>query len=190
MDLSIKQKIFPSSDNQELLNYDLEGLWSISLPTDADLITNIIKGKITNNSNIFDGTGGLGGNVISFAKSFKSVIACELNSDRFKLLENNLKIFGIQNVTLYNGNCLDILFNKNYNAYFFDPPWGGPEYKLNDKITIKLGNYDLVEIIKKIREKNKSPIFMKLPGNYNLEEFSKFNYIIDKIKNYLLLSIF
>lgn len=190
MDLSIKQRIFPSSENQEMLSYDLEGLWSISLPSDAELITNIIKAKVLNSGNMFDGTGGLGGNVISFAKFFKCVTTCELNSGRFKMLENNLKIFGIQNVLVYNGNCMDILFNKTYSAYFFDPPWGGPEYKYNDKTTIKLGDCNLVEVIEKIREKSKSPIFMKLPGNYDLEEFSKFNYNIDKIKNYLLLSIF
>jgi predicted RNA methylase len=189
MDTNIIQKIFPSITNQSLLKYDLEGVWSISLPSEAELITNIIKKNTINCKKIFDGTGGLGGNVISFSKNFNSIITCEINEERFKMLENNLNVYGIKNVQLVQGNCLDNL-ESNVDAYFFDPPWGGPEYKFNNKTTIKLGEYNLVQVVKKIRQLNNSPIFIKLPGNYDMEEFSHFNYNIDKIKNYFLISIF
>lgn len=191
MDMNIIQKIFPSINNQSLLKYDLEGIWSISLPSDAELITNIIIKNTTNCKKIFDGTGGLGGNLISFSKNFNSIITCEINEERFKMLENNLNVYGIKNVQLVQGNCLDNLeANANADAYFFDPPWGGPEYKFNNKTTIKLGKYNLVQVVEKIRQLNNSPIFIKLPGNYDMEEFSQFNYNIDKIKNYFLISIF
>lgn len=189
MDLNVLQKIFPSNNNQELLKYDTEGLWSISLPTDAELITNIIKKNTNLINTIFDGTGGLGGNVISFSKSFSSITVCEINVERFKMLENNLNVFEIKNVNLINANCLDNL-DGQYDAYFFDPPWGGPEYKFNNKTTIKLGELNLPQVVEKIRKQSNSPIFIKLPGNYDLNEFSKYNYKIDKIKNYLLISIF
>ena len=74
MNLNVIQKIFPLITNQSLLKYDSEGMWSISLPLDAELITNIIKKNTINCKTIFDGTGGLGGNVISFSKNFNSVI--------------------------------------------------------------------------------------------------------------------
>jgi predicted RNA methylase len=189
MDLNIIQKIFPPVNNQSLLQYDLEGVWSISLPSEADLITNIIKKHTTNCKKIFDGTGGLGGNVISFSKNFNSVITCEINKERFKILENNLNIFGIKNVQIVQDDCLNNL-ELVVDAYFFDPPWGGPEYKFNNKTTIKLGNSDLVEVVEKIRKLNDSPVFIKLPGNYDLDEFNKFNYNINKIKNYFLISVF
>jgi hypothetical protein len=189
MDLNIIQKIFPSTNKQDLLKYDTEGLWSISLPPDAETITNIIKKYTPNHNKIFDATGGLGGNVISFSKNFNLVISCEINDERFKLLENNLDVFGIKNVNLICGDCLNNLDNL-VDAYFFDPPWGGPEYKFNNKTTIKLGDYNLIQVVEKIRKLNNSPIFIKLPGNYDLTEFSEFNYKIDKIKNYLLISIF
>lgn len=189
--MNIMQKIFPSIANQSLLKYDLEGVWSISLPSDAELITNIIKKNIINCKKMFDGTGGLGGNVISFSKHFKSIITCEINEERFKMLENNLNVYDIKNVQIILGNCLDNLeSNIDIDAYFFDPPWGGPEYKFNNKATIKLGENKLVQVVKKIRKLNNSPIFIKLPCNYNMEEFSQFNYNINKIKNYFLISIF
>jgi 16S rRNA G966 N2-methylase RsmD len=191
MDLNIIHKIFPSTTNQSLLKYDLEGIWSISLPLEADLITNIIKKNTINYNKIFDGTGGIGGNVISFSKNFNLVITYEINKDRFKILENNMNMFNINNVQSIHGDCLNNLeSHEDVDAYFFDPPWGGPDYKFNTKTTIKLGEYNLVHIVKKIRIFNNSPIFIKLPSNYNLEEFSQFNYNINKIKNYILISIF
>ena len=189
MNLNIIQKIFPLITNQSLLKYDLEGIWSITLPLDAELITNIIKKNTINCKTIFDGTGGLGGNVISFSKNFNSVITYEINKERFKLLEHNLNVFGIKNVKLIQEDCLNNL-ESDVDAYFFDPPWGGPEYKFNNKTTIKLGEYNLIQIIEKIRKLNNAPIFIKLPGNYDMEEFNQFNYNIDKIKKYFLISIF
>lgn len=191
MDLNIIHKIFPLTPNESLLKYDSEGIWSISLPQEADLITNIIKKNTIKYNKIFDGTGGIGGNVISFSKNFNLVITCEINEERFEILENNINMYSINNVRSIHGDCLNNLeSHKDVDAYFFDPPWGGPEYKFNTKTTIKLGEYKLIYIVKKIRLFNNSPIFIKLPSNYDLDEFSQFNYNINKIKNYLLISIF
>lgn len=193
MNQNVINKIFPDTINKESLKYDNEGLWSISLPDEADLITNIIKmniGKLNNHMTIFDGTAGLGGNTISFAKYFKNVISCELNAERFELLLNNINIYKLSNVELINDDCIKYL-NLNYDAYFFDPPWGGPEYKTNNKIQLKLSNLTLEQIINKIKNTNKtSPIFIKLPINYKMNEFYNFTYKIDKIRNYLLLTIY
>jgi hypothetical protein len=79
---------------------------------------------------------------------------------------------------------------KKTDAYFFDPPWGGPDYKLKESISIKLSNKSLYEIVKIIRKYNNGLIFFKLPFNYNMSEFNEFNYNVNKIRNYLLVSIF
>lgn len=189
MDYNIIKKIFPTTNNYQELKYDTEGLWSITLPKEAIIITSIIKSVLNSESILFDGTGGLGGNAISFCQSFKFVTICEINNERFQLLENNLNTFDVSNVNLINDSCLNHL-NGSYDGYFFDPPWGGPEYKLNDKTTIKLDNLNLVDLVQKIRTKSASPIFFKLPSNYNLDEFNIFNYKIDKIKKYFLVSIY
>ena len=108
MEKNILNKIFPPSSNSKDLGYDNEGLWSITLPQDADTISQIILNESNSDITIFDGTAGLGGNTISFAKYFKNVIAVEMNKDRFMLLQNNIKLidlaadFRLQNPETFN----------------------------------------------------------------------------------------
>jgi 16S rRNA G966 N2-methylase RsmD len=181
MEKHILLKIFPPINDLSLLNYDNEGLWSITLPSDADTISQIICTELSSNIVIFDGTAGIGGNTISFSKFFKKVIGVELNSDRYHILESNIKAYKLENVELINGNCIDYCINQVIDAYFFDPPWGGPNYKSNTKIRIKLGQFSLLELVQLIKTHNDKMIFIKLPNNYDLEEFILFNYRVIKI---------
>ena len=185
----IINKIFPDIPNKNDLKYDNIGLYSITLPKEADKISQIILEQNNSNSIIFDANAGLGGNTISFCKFFYNVIACEYDSNRFELLKNNMQVFNFDNIQLIQGNCLDFLNNQLY-IYFFDPPWGGPTYKHSKKkITIKLNDFNIKDIINKIRENNTNPIYFKLPYNYDINELFDFNYDIVKIKNYLLIII-
>jgi 16S rRNA G966 N2-methylase RsmD len=188
MDTNIINKIFPLIPNNSLLKYDTEGLWSISLPSDADKLSNIIINNFGSNLYILDGTSGLGGNVISFSKYFKKVCGIELNKERFIILKNNIDAFQLSNVILINDDCNNHLIDT-YDLYFFDPPWGGPNYKNNENIRFNLGLLSLNNIIIKIRIINNKPIIFKLPNNYDLSEFSNYNYNIIKIKNYIILII-
>jgi trimethylguanosine synthase len=188
MELNIINKVFPSIPNNSLLKYDTEGLWSISLPTDAEKISNIIMNNFGSELYILDGTSGIGGNVISFSKHFKKVCGIELDKDRFEILKNNIDTFKLNNVILINDDCNNNLEN-NYDLYFFDPPWGGPSYKTKENIRFNLGLFTLNELIIKIRNINNKPIIFKLPNNYDLSEFSNYNYNIIKIKNYILIII-
>lgn len=185
MEKNIINKIFPIILDNDLLKYDPEGLWSISLPNDAEKISLIILNKFGSNIYILDGTSGIGGNVISFAKYFNKVCAVELNKDRFEILKNNIDIFKLDNINLINDDSCNYL-NNDYDVYFFDPPWGGQDYKTKVNLKFKLGNYTLYEIINKI---NKKPIIFKLPNNYDLSEFSNYNYNIIRINNYIILII-
>ena len=188
METTIINKIFPIIPNSALLKYDTEGLWSISLPSDADKISLLILNKFGSNIYILDGTSGIGGNVISFAKYFNKVCAIELNISRFEILKNNINTYQLNNVNLINDNSINYL-NNNYDIYFFDPPWGGPEYKNKKNLRFKLDTYTLSEIIIKIKNYNNKPIIFKLPNNYDLSEFSNYNYNIIKIKNYIIIMI-
>jgi hypothetical protein len=67
-------KLFPLINNYNNLQYDTEGLYSITNYNEANLISDIILSNFnSNNLKIIDGTGGLGGNTISFAKKFNSI---------------------------------------------------------------------------------------------------------------------
>jgi len=177
---------YKKEDNDIKLKGDTEGMFSLSYKEDADILSNIIKDKF-GDIKILDSTSGIGGNAISFGLHFSNLIAIEINKERFKYLENNIKVFNI-NATLYNDDMLNHL-NNDYDLIFIDPPWGGPNYKLEKLISLSLGNIKLKDLTQKIRELNKIIVY-KLPFNYNLNEFSIYNYEIHKIKNYLIIIIF
>jgi len=175
---------------------DLEGLWSFTLENDAKKISKILLNEFGNNSIIIDNTAGLGGNTISFSNYFKYVISIEYDNNRFNLLKNNINYLNLSNIYLINDNCINI-FNKNFVnnkiiIYFFDPPWGGPNYKKLTNLKLNLSSYTLKNIISLIKHNsnNKKSIIFKLPKNYDLSEFSKYNYKIYKINNYLLIIIY
>ena len=192
MESNIIQKIFPIfHDKDNLPKYDQEGLWSITYPKEAEYISNLIKSELGKESTIVDATAGIGGNTISFAKHFKHVISIELCKTRFDLLAHNVQVYNLNNVTLINGDCLEKIKGDS-KGYFFDPPWGGPDYKYNKTTKIKLGNFSLEQVVHKIKHENENDIliFIKLPFNYDMSEFSKFNYKIDKIKNYQMITIY
>jgi len=185
-------KLFPEI-NYDKIQYDKEGLYSITNFIEADLISEIIKNNFDNSElKILDGTGGLGGNTISFLKYFNSVTSIEIDKERYSMLVNNVKLYNT-NVKLYNTNVKLVnddsikYITSNYDIYFFDPPWGGPTYKKNKNIRLKIGGLNLSEIAKKIN-KNKLLIF-KLPFNYDFNEFNDYNYKLYKINNYYIILI-
>lgn len=167
------------------LKSDEEGLYSLSHKDDADKLSSIIKDKY-GDIGILDATSGIGGNSISFGNNFTNVISIELNTDRFKMLKENIESRNLKNI-LINGNFMNFI-NMNYDLIFIDPPWGGPNYKFEKKIKLSINNISLKEVTSILKNKDKIVIW-KLPFNYELKEFDKFNYQIHNIKNYLILII-
>jgi len=187
-------KLFPPT-NYTNLKYDTEGLYSLTNFNDADYISILLLENFTNyiNLKILDGTGGLGGNTISFSKFFKNVTSIELNHDRFLMLKNNIEHYNLSNINLLNNDSVDYLFNNytNYNIYFFDPPWGGPNYKYEQNISLNLGSKSLIDIILFLKQNTKEKIIVyKLPFNYDFNEFHQYNYKLYKVKNYFIIIIF
>lgn len=184
------QILFPYTEKYNRLQYDDEGIWSITLPHDAEKISKIIRKELNKNSIIIDATCGLGGNLISLSKYFKKVIGIEINKERFKMLLNNIYLYKINNIFLINKNCVDMLNSFIYNGLFIDPPWGGPNYKLKPKLRLQLSDYNIIDIITQVKHINFDiKIFIKLPSNYDFTEFYNMNYRIYKINNFVLLVI-
>jgi 16S rRNA G966 N2-methylase RsmD len=186
MSLNTLKKLFPepSNGNYNGLKLDEEGLYSITHPKEADLISEAII-EIINNTNIHivDMTAGCGGNMISFIKYFSYVTGIEIDKNRFKLLKENLSKYNYNNYELICGNSTNII-NNNYDVYFIDPPWGGPDYKKHSNIELHLSNYKLEEFILTL-PKDKL-IVLKLPFNYNIDNF-KYNTIKKILINNILI---
>ena len=195
---NIERVIFPHNNRHDSCNffYDDVGLYSISIVRDAKATTQFFIGEMyklkkhTKNMTIMDGTGGLGGNAISFCFAFKKVNVFEIDKDRFTMLSKNISNYKFDNYYLYNQNCL-VNLNSKIDIYFFDPPWGGPEYKNTEKLRLKLGDNTLLEIVENIRNIRKDTfISFKLPFNYDLKEFIKYKLKKLQIRNSLIILIF
>ena len=185
------KKIFPLENckNINKLKYDLEGLWSISHPQSALILSEKIKvfekmGISLNN--ILDATGGLGGNTLSFAKFFDKVISVEIDEVRYNYLKNNVENYNYDNITTYQGDFLNILINlkEKVDVVFVDPPWGGPNYKFDNNINVTLSDMELDQVCSIINnykyEENKVKLVVyKLPYNFNYDK------IISKCKNFI-----
>ena len=167
------------------LKSDTEGLYSLSHKEDADALSKLIKDKY-GDINIMDATAGIGGNSISFGSNFSNVISIELNSERFGMLKENIESRNLKNVLL-NGSFMNFI-NMNYDLIFIDPPCGGPNYKLEPSLRLYIDNKRLRDITKILKEREKIVIW-KLPFNYDLSDFKKFNYQIHNIKNYFIIII-
>ncbi len=163
------KKIFPEpqSNNYNGLKYDVEGLWSITHPKEADYISKKIISLIGRTDlNILDMTAGCGGNMISFLKFFKHVTGIEINKERYDILKNNLNKYNFNNYSLLNDDCINIINSNdinNYDVYFIDPPWGGPDYKNFNSIQLYISDIKLEDIIIML-PKNKL-IILKIPFN-------------------------
>lgn len=174
------RKLFPEPPNKIYdFKIDEDSVSYITTPQNSLLITNIIIRECVNNLDIqkkniiiFDGTAGVGGDTISFAKNFKNVISVEKDEKRFEMLKYNIKKFDFENVIFQNGNSLEIINDfKNINVVYFDPPWGGSDYKNNDKLQLFINDKEISQITLDIfnSHSNLELLVFKIPKNYDLE---------------------
>jgi len=211
-----KSDITESIKNNKKLMITNKGIYSITKYDDAQWITDCIvdtispitainlnkveidkaKKKILYGYNIIDSTACVGGNTINFAKYFFNVISIELNKIHFDVLKNNINAIKCNNVSIYEGNFLEVIKDKNIKSdiIFIDPPWGGFQYKIHKYFNLKLGNLPINDVIKDLLTSFQY-VVLKAPININLNilkdeiTFYKMN-IYKNIKNNLLLLIF
>lgn len=175
--------IFPENDKLHLIQTDEEGLFSISSKNVSKFICNIIK-KYLRTSNykevvITDATAGIGGNTIGFMSNYGQVNSVEINSNRYEYLINNVNLYLSKsdlNVKFYNDDYLNIYKNLKQDIIFFDPPWGGKDYKSNDNISLFLSGKNIINICNDLKDYS-NLIIIKVPKNFNLKKFvSDVNY--------------
>lgn len=166
-----------------------EGKYSITRRKDGEKLLEIMRKEIktTKDKIITDLTGCVGGDTILFGLNFKQVYSIEYNNNNYKALENNVKVYNLENVRLYYGDLTKI-YNWRTDVLYLDSPWGGTNYKEMDKIDLYLGDIRVDIFISKILERENRPryIFIKLPRNYNFSRLYKLKRMYKKIRNYTI----
>lgn len=170
------------------IKYTPISLYSVTLPVNAHIISNIIKKDFPESKTITDATSNIGGNTLSFSLFFDNVNAIEYEEETFNYLKYNMNIYKRKNIKFYNEDYTKIMLNINEDIVYIDPPWSGINYKKNKELIIRLGNYNISNLIEKIlNEKNVMGLYLKLPSNTKID--IKTGYKIIKIANFNLLCI-
>jgi len=174
--------------NYNMIRMSQTGKYSVSKLDESFITSNEIKkfyntfiNNQSNNITITDATANAGGNTISFALNKFNVNSIELSESEFIRLKSNVNQYNLDNVKVFNGNCIDLLFNKkiSQNIVYFDPPWGGTSYKKYKYIGLSLDDKDIGDYIDNLLRQNLCKLVV-LKGPYNT---------FIKNKKYLNLSI-
>lgn len=188
MNSKIYQKYFPKSNiNYNSLRISNIGIYSIAKPEISKSICKLIK-KIckTTDITITDALANVGGMTMMFAKYFKSVIACEIIPIHCEILQSNLKVYSLnEKVTVHCNDYLSVMKSLTQDVIFFDPPWGGRDYKKEDTIDLGINNLNIACIIN-VLIKNVKYIFLRVPYNFNYNRFMKLISSYTKIRFYKL----
>uniref|UniRef100_A0A6C0AJ00 Trimethylguanosine synthase n=1 Tax=viral metagenome TaxID=1070528 RepID=A0A6C0AJ00_9ZZZZ len=163
---------FPKKEgiNYNQLQLTEEGEYSITRRRDGEHILYVVSSVVgqLETKSLTDATACVGGDTINFALNFREVHSIEYSKTNFEALKNNVNVFGLTNVSLYLGNCIEI-YKWASDVLYVDPPWGGPEYKKQNSIDLYLGATRLDDWLEDILSGPYRPsfVFLKVPINYN-----------------------
>lgn len=99
---------------------------------------------------IVDATCCIGADTVAFAQRFRHVVGFELDPQNYKSLVNNVGVYSLKNVELYNIDFLaswDIIRDKNPVAVYIDPPWGGSDYRDKAEVHLSMSGRDIVDVL-------------------------------------------
>lgn len=179
MNIRIKQSYFPSGIDRYNILLSEEALYSVSHWRDAFNLVSNIKSLFDVNTKIsvIDGTACVGGNVVQFALHLEKIIAVDILPEHIHMLKYNLDLYKMKNkVTCIVGDITQLMpklaENLKNSILFLDPPWGGPEYKSNERINLYLSQKSIdILIIEWINYVDF--IIIKVPNNFNTENFTQ-----------------
>jgi len=89
---------------------------------------------------------------------FFLVIAVDIDPYKIKLARNNAEIYGVADkIEFIVGNFFEICSMLKADVICMSPPWGGPEYVINDSFSIasmcknyRFGGFTIFDIVKNI----------------------------------------
>ena len=156
------------------------GLYSVTSSKFNQKIIDIILQHNKNNKNItiMDCTAWVGGDTVGFGLVFDKVVSLEKDPVNYECLVNNINVYELENVIALNFDFLErgfeIIDQNKPSILYFDPPWGGKDYYLQDKIELFLNDKNIKDIFNDIFNKFNfvDAIVVKAPSNYNIDETS------------------
>lgn len=165
------------------------GIYSMTRYEMANKICKIIT-KLMNTKKlvITDALANIGGMTTLLAKDFEHINACEIINLHADIIKNNLKVYGYDNkVNIINDDYFNVMYKLKQDIIFFDPPWGGPNYKeKEDGVILHINNVNIWCIINSLLKYAKY-LLVLIPYNFSGSDLLKINskfeiIILDKDK--------
>lgn len=170
-DEELFKKNFPNDKNIDFKKLKISniGKYSMDKPDKAQILSDLIKENMgTTDLVITDANSNMGGNVINFAKNFNFVNSVEIVPFHCEILKNNIDVYNLlDKVKIHCNDYLDIMFELKQDVIFFDPPWGGPDYKKEKNLNLYLDNINIIDIVNELYD-NAKMIVLRIPRNFNI----------------------
>lgn len=158
----------PASIYSTLLGYQVEQVKQVFLKI------------IQEPKNIIDATCHIGGDTLHFAEIFPQakILALDIDEKAITCLHKNIEATEKKSLKeRITGICVDCIsyikfLKPGADLFYFDPPWGGPNYITKKNIHLYLNGNNVVEIINFILENDLGKnIVLKIPRNFDLADF-------------------
>jgi 16S rRNA G966 N2-methylase RsmD len=166
-------EVFPNItiDNYDKIKFTEESIYSVSKIDGANRLIEIIKDNMkTSDIVVTDGTANIGSDTISMAHEFNKINAIEYDKDNYEALKNNVKVLNIKNIKLYQGDTNEIIKDIEQDVLYVDPPWGGVDYKKENRLKLYMDKKELSQFY--LDNKDKFKLFIaKVPKNYDINGF-------------------
>jgi hypothetical protein len=110
------------------------------------------------NKTLTEASACIGGNSWSFADKVKNINLVEIDANNFKALKHNMEVmfnngsFNTgKNISFFNDNYIKIRDEIGGDIIFYDPPWGGVDYKNEPQVGYSYGGkfYTIEDMAKK-----------------------------------------
>jgi RNA cap guanine-N2 methyltransferase len=190
-----------------------EGMYSITRIKSVWRIEQICQEMLdipnTMNLKFVIATAGIGGEAMNLLFRCKHIWGYEYSPVQYSMLVNNVDVFiryhksdpsdnytvdekyyANYNIELYNDDFTANVDRHVADVMIVDPPWGGISYKNQTDINLKLGDFDMIDIIKRSKAKL---YLIKLPFNHNFKIFQElepeFTTVFYKLRKYAVVAV-
>ena len=158
----------PVPDNIRLSK---QSIISSSFVDEAEQTSRFIKKILPKLNTITDATANVGCNTLNFSKHFSHVNAIEIDPLEYDRLENNIKLYKLKNVSVYNLDYTKILDNLTQDVVFIDAPQGGKKHFLLEKFIQSLSKIRIENIVNYILNRRIARlVVLKVPRNIWLSD--------------------
>ena len=150
----------------EGVEVDAEGLASVKPEAIALDIAGRLKGQT-----VLDAFCGLGGSAIGFARAGKKVISIDRDVSRVNKAVKNARIYGVEDrITFVVGDTFELFDVYPCQAVYFDPSWGGPDYKERQVLGFEHLVPDIRDLLHRTINEGRHTA-LTIPKNFDLRQF-------------------